>query len=146
MGQQQLLLLVLGILIVGIATVVGISAFNDGRRKAAGDELVSVGARVAAEGAAWVLRPSSFGGGGGSPVGITFEKIGYAPGVTYVAGSSTFTVASDATSFTISGTETTNGMYLVSRVFGATAGCVVTVSQSGSVPTTPTLPAGCSGW
>ncbi|MBZ0090081.1 MAG: hypothetical protein K8H90_06865, partial [Thermoanaerobaculia bacterium] len=74
----------LGIIIVAIASIVGISAFNDGRRKAAGDDLVSVGARVSAEGAAWVLRPVTFGGGGNSPVGITFEKIGYTPGDTYV--------------------------------------------------------------
>ena len=34
MGQQQLLLLVLGIVIVGLAVVVGIQAFGENQKKA----------------------------------------------------------------------------------------------------------------
>ena len=39
MGQQQLLLLVLGIVIVGLAVVVGIQAFSENQRKANADAM-----------------------------------------------------------------------------------------------------------
>ncbi len=148
MGQQQLLLLVLGIIIVAIASMVGIQAFNDGRRKSAGDDLVTVSSRIAAEGTAWVLRHPTFGGGGDSPSGITFAEIGYTPEVdgTYLAGGGVYTITSDAGSFTISGVESTYGMYVVTRVWGPTSNCMVTISRAGSAPTTPTAPGACTGW
>ncbi len=41
MGQQQLLLIVLGVIIVGIAVVVGINLFNANAEEAAKDGVVS---------------------------------------------------------------------------------------------------------
>ena len=41
MGQQQLLLIVLGVIIVGVAIVAGIAMFNAGAEESAKDELVS---------------------------------------------------------------------------------------------------------
>lgn len=77
MGQQQLLLLVLGIVIVGLAVVVGISAFGENRKKASLDALVNDGVRIAADAQAWSLEPSAFGGGNGVPTNLTFETLGY---------------------------------------------------------------------
>ncbi len=65
MGQQQLLLLVLGIVIVGLAVVVGISAFSENRIKASADALVADGLRIASDVQAWALKPEQLGGGGG---------------------------------------------------------------------------------
>ncbi len=65
MGQQQLLLLVLGIVIVGLAVVVGISAFSENRIKASADALVADGLRIASDVQAWALKPKQLGEGGG---------------------------------------------------------------------------------
>ena len=63
MGQQQLLLLVLGIVIVGLAVVVGIQAFADNQKKANVDALTLTSMRIASEAQAWLRTPTSFGGG-----------------------------------------------------------------------------------
>ncbi len=65
MGQQQLLLLVLGIVIVGLTVAVGIKAFSENRIKASADVLVTDGLRIASDVQAWVLKPEQLGGGGG---------------------------------------------------------------------------------
>ena len=62
MGQQQLLLLVLGIVIVGLAVVVGINAFSENRTKSNADALVTDGLRIASDVQAWALKPGQFGG------------------------------------------------------------------------------------
>ena len=62
MGQQQLLLLVLGIVIVGLAVVVGIQAFSENQKKANADALVMTGMRIATEAQAWLRKPAAFGG------------------------------------------------------------------------------------
>ena len=64
MGQQQLLLLVLGIVIVGIAVVAGIQAFSEGKTKAESDAAVSDAMRIISDLQAWYLKPTAFGGGG----------------------------------------------------------------------------------
>lgn len=66
MGQQQLLLLVLGMVIVGIAVVAGIQAFSEGKAKADRDAAVSDAMRLISDVQAWKLKPTAFGGGGGT--------------------------------------------------------------------------------
>ncbi len=65
MGQQQLLLLVLGIVIVGLAVVVGIQAFGENQKKSNQDAMVNDGIRIASDAQAWALKPAAFGGGEG---------------------------------------------------------------------------------
>lgn len=82
MGQQQLLLLVLGIVIVGLAVVVGIQAFSENQIKANADALVLDGVRIASDAQAWRLKPQAFGGGAANPagtpwLGLDFGKLGY---------------------------------------------------------------------
>ena len=62
MGQQQLLLLVLGIVIVGLAVVVGIQAFSENQKKANADALVMTSMRIASDAQAWLRKPAAFGG------------------------------------------------------------------------------------
>ncbi len=62
MGQQQLLLLVLGIVVVGLAVVVGIQAFDENRDKSNADSLVSTGVRIANHMQAWTITHAAFGG------------------------------------------------------------------------------------
>ena len=65
MGQQQLLLLVLGVVIVGLAVVVGINAFSENQIRSNADAMVTEGLRMASDIQAYALKPDQFGGGGG---------------------------------------------------------------------------------
>ena len=77
MGQQQLLLLVLGIVIVGLAVVVGLQAFERNQEKAAGDAMVGDALRMISDSGAWALTSRVHGGGQNAYTGLTFEDIGY---------------------------------------------------------------------
>ena len=107
MGQQQLLLLVLGIVVVGLAVVVGIQAFGENQKKANADAITNDVIRIASDAQAWSLKPTAFGGGNGSfsPTSgpVTFEKLGYAMTGTGTAGVYTNLNASTSTGGTNSG-------------------------------------------
>ena len=63
MGQQQLLLIVLGIVIVGLAVVAGIQAFATNQKKANVDALVLSSTTIASNAQAWLKTPVTMGGG-----------------------------------------------------------------------------------
>ena len=71
MGQQQLLLIVLGVIIVGIAVVVGINLFNANAEESAKDTLVSEGTNIGAMAQQFYKKPEALGGGGN-----TFDEHG----------------------------------------------------------------------
>lgn len=62
MGQQQLLLLVLSIVLVGLAVVVGIEAFAENQRKSQIDAMTTESIDIASDAQAWLLKPVAFGG------------------------------------------------------------------------------------
>ena len=96
MGQQQLLLLVLGIVIVGLAVVVGISAFSENRIKSNADAGVTDALRITSDVQAWALKPGQFGGMLSSQTlaDVTFAAIGYpASGGDYTNVNGTFTLS-----------------------------------------------------
>lgn len=64
MGQQQLLLIVLGVIIVGIAIVVGINLFNANAEESAKDTMASEGTNLAALAQQYFKKPVALGGGG----------------------------------------------------------------------------------
>jgi len=64
MGQQQLLLIVLGVIIVGIAVVVGINLFNANAEESAKDGVVSDCTNLGAMAQQFYKKPTSMGGGG----------------------------------------------------------------------------------
>ena len=69
MGQQQLLLLVLATVIVGLATVAGIQAFDEGQTQATQDALTQRAIEIGNNIAAADAKPTQMGGitvGGGS--------------------------------------------------------------------------------
>ena len=63
MGQQQLLLLVLGVVLVGLAVIVGIQAFGETQRRFRQDQTVHLMTDIAARAQAWKATPSPLGGG-----------------------------------------------------------------------------------
>ena len=65
MGQQQLLLIILGVIIVGIAIAVGLQLFQSGSIDAAQDGMINEIMNISATADQWRLRPVSMGGGGG---------------------------------------------------------------------------------
>jgi len=81
MGQQQLLLLVLATVIVGLATVAGIQAFEQGQTRANQDALTSTAVKIASDVQARIKEPSQFGGYDGkigdATSNITLEELGY---------------------------------------------------------------------
>ena len=81
MGQQQLLLLVLATVIVGLATVAGIQAFEQGSRRANQDALTQTAVKIASDIQAKTKEPSQFGGYDGdlssAKDSIALEEMGY---------------------------------------------------------------------
>lgn len=64
MGQQQLLLIVLGVIIVGIAVVVGINLFNANAEESMKDTIASEGLNLGAMAQQFYKKPIALGGGG----------------------------------------------------------------------------------
>jgi hypothetical protein len=62
MGQQQLLLLVLATVIVGLATVAGINAFEQNQKQATADAMTQEAMRIASDIQAIRLKPEQMGG------------------------------------------------------------------------------------
>ena len=62
MGQQQLLLLVLSTVIVGLATVAGIQAFSENQAQATQDALIQRSTQIASDLVAADGKPSQMGG------------------------------------------------------------------------------------
>jgi hypothetical protein len=71
MGQQQLLLIILGVIIVGIAIAVGISMFSSSSVQANKDALINDINNLAANAYQYRIRPTTMGGGGGNYSGYT---------------------------------------------------------------------------
>ena len=69
MGQQQLLLIVLGVIVVGIAIVVGINLFNSNAVESNKNAVVADLNNLAAKAMQYYKTPKAMGGGEGSFVG-----------------------------------------------------------------------------
>lgn len=82
MGQQQLLLVLLAIIIVGVAIVMGLSMYVENARAANQDEVRDALLTVAARAQGWYRRPAQLGGGARSFVKINWVRIGFDPSTT----------------------------------------------------------------
>ena len=78
MGQQQLLLVILVTIIVGIATVVAINTFGSAADQANVDAVIQDIAAIGASAQGYYMRPDMLGGGGRTFDGITFQKFSFA--------------------------------------------------------------------
>ncbi len=66
MGQQQLLLIVLGVIIVGIAVVVGINVFTASASQSNRDAVIADLTNIASMAQQHFRKPAALGGGGGA--------------------------------------------------------------------------------
>lgn len=77
MGQQQLLLIVLSAIIVGISIVVGINMFSEGAGQsnldAVTQDLVTIGTRAQE----WYRKPALLGGGGRAFDNCTLDTLNF---------------------------------------------------------------------
>ena len=135
MGQQQLLLVILGVIIVGIAVAVGITMFTDSainlNRDAVTNDLVNLAARAQQ----YYRRPTAFGGGGNSFVGLTADAGGLRKltnNATNANGSYSVQTAGTATGLVIRGVGKEYADNVLSSTFAwAVDGDVCTITYTG---------------
>ena len=125
MGQQQLLLIVLGTIIVGVAVVVGINMFTTGAINAERDALVQDVNNIASSAAAYWRKPAALGGGARDFTGISDVTV-FGADSSNANGTFTMTV--------------TNSSEIVVTATGANEGVIVvaTITQAG-VQGTPAI-------
>lgn len=80
MGQQQLLLLVLSTIIVGVSIVVGIGMFQDSALNSNIDTVTQENVSIASKASEWFNKSVALGGGGGDFTAngtVTLQKLGH---------------------------------------------------------------------
>jgi Tfp pilus assembly protein PilE len=129
MGQQQLLLIILGVIVVGIAVAVGITMFSDSATSANRDAVSNDLVNLAARAQQYYRRPASLGGGGNSFVGLTADAAGLAKLTNMASGKNangTYTIqaAGTANQVTIQGvgTELVAGNKVTMQILSRDAG------------------------
>ena len=115
MGQQQLLLVILVTILVGIATVVAINTFGSSNVNANRDAVRNDVAAIATAAQAWYIKPEMLGGGNNSFANLTFNDIGFAADSIYNSGLTAANLngvyvlgTGTATSITVTATPTSN--------------------------------------
>ncbi len=114
MGQQQLLLIILGVIVVGIAVAVGITMFKDNAVSANRDAVTNDLVNLAARAQQYSRRPIALGGGQGSFSGLTNDISGLRKLTSMVNGQNangTYSIVSSSQSSMVLqglGTETGN--------------------------------------
>jgi len=101
MGQQQLLLVALGVIIIGVAVVVGIGMFQDNAIDHNRALVIADLKTLASKAQHYYSRPMTMGGGNNSFVGLTADVrgIGMLAGTAFTDNANgTYTIISDGTS------------------------------------------------
>ena len=70
MGQQQLLLLVIGVIIVGVAVIAGFTAMETKLKQSAADDLVDRNLTIATDAVYWKTKRDPFNGGNAEYTGL----------------------------------------------------------------------------
>ncbi len=108
MGQQQLLLIILGVIIVGIAIAVGLSLFSAQSIQSNKDAIINDLNNIAAHAYQYRIRPASMAGGAGSYVGYSI------PTKMATNANATYTCTPTATHVTFSAVSSNNSANTVS--------------------------------
>ena len=105
MGQQQLLLIVLVMIIVGIAVVFSITLFRQKAIDSKRDLLINECGNLAMDAMKYYKKPINIGGGGNTFVGWSIPDII----ITTATGNYSATIFRDSVSIIGTGNEVTNG-------------------------------------
>ena len=115
MGQQQLLLIILGVIIVGIAIAVGITMFSSSSIQSNKDGIINDLNNLAANAYQYRIRPTTMGGGGGSYTAYVI------PTKLQTNSNGNYTTTSvAAASITLKGTSSQNATNTVTAVLDST--------------------------
>ncbi len=144
MGQQQLLLLVLGAIIVGLAIVVGINLFGQGAVKANEDAVRQDILSMMARAEEFYRKPTMLGGGGKSfstlqtfdQLGYKYDKNGEVTDTEFVNDNGTYTLLPSATTPQITGKLAENENFTVTYQISIDAKTKETVIAEASGSTT----------
>jgi hypothetical protein len=99
MGQQQLLLIILGVIIVGIAIAVGLSLFSAQSIQSNKDAIINDLNNIAAQAYQYRIRPASMAGGNGTYTGFSIpQKMQTNANAVYTCAPTTNAVTFTATS------------------------------------------------
>ena len=112
MGQQQLLLIVLSVIIVGIAVVVGIQMFSASSASSNLEAVTGDLLNLASRAQQYYVKPSGLGGGGNSFSGLTANAAGIeklTPKASNDNGTYSISTAGNGTSVTLQGVGTQDG-------------------------------------
>ena len=112
MGQQQLLLIILGVIVVGIAVAVGITMFSDNAVSANKDAVTNDLVNLASRAQQYYRRPTALGGGQGAFTGLTNDAAGLAKltsKATNSNGAYSIVAAGNGTSVELKGLGTEKG-------------------------------------
>ena len=114
MGQQQLFLLVLGAILVGISIIVGISMFSTGAVHAESDALLRDVNEIASKARAYFRRLPIMGGGGGSFKGAADVTV-FGADSANIIGSYVMSLVK-GNEFTLTGIGATEGVIVVAII------------------------------
>lgn len=134
MGTQQVLLIVVGVVLVGIMIAVGLFMFRDQAAANNRDSLSNDLVQLAAQAQKYYRRPDTFGGGGNSFKNLTLNKLTTKPrnaNGTYVLIPDP--VPTGATAITVTGTGMElglDGATLVQMTMTVMADSIVLVSDN----------------
>ena len=121
MGQQQLLLVILVTIIVGVATVVAINIFGQSAENANVDALRQDVLTLSAMAQGWYIKPALMGGGGGTFTEINVYDLGFGydeatSGTAFTNPNGSFTLTPTADAVTIVGTSRLNDDITITAV------------------------------
>lgn len=105
MGQQQLLLLILAAVIVGVAITLGINMFAQNSAQANQEAVMQDVLTIASRAQAWYRRPVQMGGGGRTFAGIDLADLNFPAS----NANGTYNVTGTATTVTVVGVGVENG-------------------------------------
>jgi hypothetical protein len=125
MGQQQLLLIVLGVIVVGIAVVVGINLFTANAVSSNRDGIVADLTNLAATAQQFYRKPTAMGGGGYTFTGWTVPaELDTTPNGIYTA-----TVAAQTVTLVGKGNEKNAGS-VIQHTATVTSSSITTVKNN----------------
>ena len=126
MGQTQILMIVLAVIIVGIAVAAGIQMFGKSAVTANRDAVLGDCQAIASQAMQFYKKPAEMGGGARTFTGLTLAKLNW-PASNTNASAYTLTVV-DAQNITIAGTGVETGVACSLPVNGTTGIGAATVT------------------
>ena len=125
MGQQQLLLIILGVIIVGIAIAIGLSLFTANSIQANKDAMINDVNNISANAYQYRIRTQSMGGGNNSYANYTVPtRLSSNSNATYAAS------GASASALTITGGSIANSGCSVIGTLNANGGLALSFSGS----------------